>query len=160
MSTDALDELDFGILHLLQEDARHTSPVDMEDRLPVSDTTIRNRIEKLEERGIIEGYVPLIDYEKAGFPLRVKFACTAPVQERSSLAEEALQLSHVVDVEEMLSARENIRILVVTNHAENLHDVTSRIDALGLTIERESLLRRIHRRPFNHFGEQMVSSED
>lgn len=159
MPTDALDELDFGILHLLQEDARHTSPVDMEDRLPVSDTTIRNRIEKMEERGIIEGYVPVIDYEKAGFPLRVKLTCTAAAQDRATLAEEALQLPHVVDVEEMLSARENVRILVVTNHAEDLNEVTSRIDALGLTIERESLLRRIHRRPFNHFGESTVASE-
>ncbi|QLG28812.1 winged helix-turn-helix transcriptional regulator [Halorarum halophilum] len=159
MSTDALDELDFGILHLLQEDARNISPVDMEDELPVSDTTIRNRIEKLEERGIIEGYVPLINYEKAGFPLRVKFACTAPVQERSDLAEEALELHNVVDVEEMLSAHENVQILVVTDHADGLHEVTSQIDALGLTIERESLVRRIHRRPFNHFGEHMVSGE-
>ncbi|QLG28324.1 AsnC family transcriptional regulator [Halorarum halophilum] len=157
MSTDPLDELDFGILHLLQEDARHISPVDMEDELPVSDTTIRNRIEKLEDRGIIEGYVPLIDYEKAGFPLRVKFVCTAPVKERAKLAEEALELHNVVDVEEMLSARENVRIMVVTNHSEDLHEVTERIDDLGLTIEREGLVRRIHRRPFNHFGEHMVS---
>ncbi|QLG29812.1 Lrp/AsnC family transcriptional regulator (plasmid) [Halorarum halophilum] len=159
MLTDALDELDFGILHLLQEDARHTSPVDMQELLPVSDTTIRNRIEKLEEREIIEGYVPLIDYEKSGFPLRIKFICTAPVKERETLAEEALELHNVVDVEELLSARENIRILVVTNHSEDLHDVTERISDLGLTIEREGLVRRIHRRPFNHFGEHMVSKK-
>ncbi|QLG63307.1 Lrp/AsnC family transcriptional regulator [Halorarum salinum] len=159
MSTDALDELDFGILHLLQEDARNTSPVDMEELLPVSDTTIRNRIEKLEERGVIKGYVPLIDYEAAGFPLRVKLVCTAPVRERSALAGEVLQLSHVVDVEEMLSARENIRVQVVTNKSEELNEVTSQLDALGLTIERESILRETHSRPFNHFGENMVSNE-
>ena len=159
MPTDALDELDFGILHLLQGDARNTSPVDMEKRLPVSDTTIRNRIGKLEERGIIKGYVPLIDYEKAGFPLRVKITCTAPVQERAELAKEVLELPHVVDVEEMLSARENVRLLVVTNKAEELNGVTSRIDDLGLTIEREGLLQAIHTRPFNHFGEHMVSEE-
>lgn len=159
MPTDALDELDFGILHLLQEDARHTSPVDMAKKLPVTDTTIRNRIEGLEERGIIKGYAPLIDYEKASFPLRVKFTCTAPVQNRAKLAEEALELSHVVHVEEMLSASENIRILVVTNQAEELNEITSRIDDMGLTIERESLLRRIHTRPFNHFGGSIVSDE-
>lgn len=157
MSSDALDELDFGILHLLQQDARNTSPVDMADRLPVTDTTIRNRIEKLEQRGVIEGYVPLVDYEAAGFPLRVKFSCTAPVRERADLAERALELPHVVDVEEMLTARENVRILVVTNRTEELNEVTSRIDDLGLAIERESLLRRSITRPFNHFGEEAVS---
>jgi DNA-binding Lrp family transcriptional regulator len=159
MSTDALDELDFGILHLLQGDARHTSPVDMAAKLPVTDTTIRNRIEKLEERGIIEGYVPVIGYEKAGFQLRVKFTCTAPVQDRADIAEGALELPNVVHVEEMLSASENIRILVVTNQAEKLNEITSRIDAMGLTIERESLMRRAHNRPFNHFGENMVTRE-
>lgn len=159
MPTDALDELDFGILHLLQGDARHTSPVDMAKQLPVTDTTIRNRIEKLEERGIIEGYVPLINYENAGFPLRVKFTCTAPAQDRARIAEDALELPHVVHVEEMLSATENIRILVVTNRAEELNDISSRIDEMGLTIERESLLRRIYTRPFNHFGESIVSGD-
>lgn len=157
MPTDALDELDFGILHLLQEDARHTSPVDMAKKLPVTDTTVRNRIEKLEERGIIEGYVPLLNYEKAGFQLRVKFTCTAPVQDRAEIAEEALTLPHVVHVEEMLSATENIRIMVVTNESDKLNDITSRMDAMGLTIERESLVRRIHTQPFNHFGENFVS---
>lgn len=160
MTTDALDELDFGILHLLQGDARNTTPIDMEKQLPVTDTTIRNRIEKLEELGIIEGYVPLLDYEKAGFPLRVKFTCTAPVQERSRIADEALELPHVVHVEEMLSARENVRILVVTNQSEDLNEITSRIDDLGLTIETESLLRHIKTRPFNHFGESVVSGEE
>ena len=159
MSTDELDELDFGILHLLQQDARHTTPIDMAKRLPVTDTTIRNRIEKLEDRGIIEGYVPLLNYEKAGFPLRVKFTCTAPVLERSRIADEAIELPHVVNVEEMLSARENVRILVVTDNAEDLNVVTSRIDDLGLTIETECLLREIKTRPFNHFGSDEVSDE-
>lgn len=157
MPTDELDELDFGILHLLQQDARHMTPIDMEEQLPVTDTTIRNRIEKLEERGIIEGYVPSINYEKAGFPLRVKFTCTAPIQERSRIAEEALELPHVVHVEEMLSSRENVRILVVTDQSEDLNEIASGIVDLGLTIETECLLRHIKSRPFNHFGENMVS---
>lgn len=160
MTTDALDELDFGILHLLQQDARHTTPIDMAEKLPVTDTTVRNRIEKMEELGIIEGYIPLLNYEKAGFPLRVKFTCTAPVQERSRIADEALTLPHVVHVEEMLSSRENIRILIVTNQSEELNDIASRIADLGLTIETESLLRRLETQPFNHFGENMVSGEE
>lgn len=157
MATDPLDELDYGILQLLQRDARNTTPIDMAELLPVTDTTIRNRIEKMEERGTIDGYVPRIDYEAAGFPLRVQFTCTAPADERSNLVEEVLEISHVVEVEEMLSARDNIEILVVTNKAEELNKVTTEIDNLGLTIERERLLRRIHSRPFNHFGSEVVS---
>lgn len=160
MSTDALDELDFGILQLLQRDARHTTPGDMAERLPVTDTTVRNRIQKLEERGVIEGYVPVLDYEKAGFPLRVKFTCTAPVQERSRIAAEALEIPHVVHVEEMLSAYDNVRILTVTDNSEDLNEIASRIDDLGVTIESESLLRHLRTRPFDHYGEDAVDSEE
>lgn len=159
MRGEDLDEIDYGILHLLQGDARNLTPVDMAKELPVSDTTIRNRIEKMEDLGIIEGYVPVINYEHAGFPLRLQFICTAPVGQRTELAEEALQLSHIVRVDEMLTARENVRPLAVTNDSEEIGKVAERIDDLGLTIERECLLRYEHVRPFNHFGEHMVSNE-
>ncbi|WP_247002159.1 Lrp/AsnC family transcriptional regulator [Halosolutus gelatinilyticus] len=159
MAADGLDELDYGILHLLQQNARDQTPVDMADNLPVSDTTIRNRIKNLEEQGVIEGYVPVINYEKAGFPIRLQFSCTAPTQDRSEIAEEVLQLPHIVAVDEMLSAKENIRLLAITNTAEEINEIASVLDDLPLTIERETLLRKSHLRPFNHFGEEVVSSE-
>ncbi len=154
-----LDEVDYGILHLLQSDARNQTPVDMAESLPVSAQTVRNRIEKLEDRGVIEGYVPVIDYEEAGFPMRVKFACTAPVDRRAELAEAALEIDNVVNVEEMLSARRNLLPLAVTRSAEEITAVTEALDDLGLRIESERLLRTRHCRPFDHFGEDAVSQE-
>lgn len=154
-----LDEIDYGILHLLQEDARHQTPVDIADHLPVSAQTIRNRIDNMEERGVIEGYVPVINYQSAGFPIRLEFTCTAPVQRRQELAEKVLELPHIVRVEEMLSARENLRPLAVTNNSEEINEIASELDALGLTIEDERLIRHGHKQPFNHFGEKIVSEE-
>lgn len=159
MDTETLDELDMSILHLLQEDARHETPVDIAEKLPVTDQTVRNRIQDLEERGIIEGYAPNINYEKAGFPIRLQFTCTAPVQERAELAEAALEISNVVRVEEMLSAKENVQVLAIAREAEVLNEITEQLDELGLTIESERLQRRGHLRPFNHFGTNMISSE-
>lgn len=154
-----LDELDHGILQLLQQDARNETPVDMAERLPVSDQTVRNRIEKMEDQGVIEGYVPVINYEKAGFPIRLQFSCTAPVRERERLAEEALQIPNMVRVEEMLSAKENLLPLAVTRDSEEINSITSALDGLGLTVESERLLRFAHVRPFNHFGESMITEE-
>ncbi|WP_436347380.1 Lrp/AsnC family transcriptional regulator [Natronorubrum sp. FCH18a] len=159
MAADGLDEIDYGILHLLQQNARSTTPVDMATQLPVTDTTIRNRIERLEEKGVIEGYVPIIDYEAAGFPMRLQFSCTAPTNKREEIAERALELPNVVKVDEMLSARENIRVLAVASTTEEVNEIAARLDELPLTIERESLLRKERIRPFNHFGEQVVSEE-
>lgn len=159
MPTDELDEIDFGILHLLQKNARETTTVDMAEQLSVTDQTIRNRIEKLEERGVIEGYYTKINYEKAGFQIRIRFTCTAAVQERKALAAEALQLHNIVRVEETLGAEENVRPLAVTNSAEEISDVAADLDELGLTIESQHLVSDERVRPFNHFGEGIVSSK-
>ncbi|RDI71674.1 Lrp/AsnC family transcriptional regulator [Halopelagius longus] len=157
MSAEGLDEIDLGILHLLQEDARNYTPVDMAKQLPVSDQTVRNRIEKMERMGVLEGYVPVIDYQNAGFPIRLEFCCTAPVQRREELAQAALEIDHVVRVEEMLSAQENVRVLAVSNDSEEINDIATQIDNLGLTIVSERLRRRTYIQPFNHFGAGIVS---
>lgn len=154
-----LDEIDYGILHLLQEDARNRTPGDMAEHLPVSGQTVRNRIGKLEDQGVIEGYVPIINYEKAGFPIRLQFSCTAPPRRRQEFVEEVLEIPHVVRVEEMLSAKENVRPLAVTDEAEDINRITAELDALGLTIESEQLMRYAYMQPFDHFGESVVSEE-
>lgn len=154
-----LDDIDYGILQMLQRDARHLTPVDMAERLPVTDQTIRNRIENMEAEGVIEGYVPVIDYQRAEFSIRLQYVCSAPVRRRDELAERALEIANVVRVEEMLSARENLQILAVTDNSEEINTITEELDGLGLTIESERLMRYAHSRPFNHFGVGMVSEE-
>lgn len=154
-----LDGLAFKILHYLQTDARNQTPVDMADELPVSAQTIRNRIEKMEDAGVIEGYVPIINYEKAGFPIRLQFTCTAPIGQREELAEAALEIPHMVRVEEMLSGNENVRPMAVTKSSEEINNITTALDDLGLSIERERLQRHEYVRPFNHFGAEMAPDE-
>lgn len=160
MAADGLDEIDYGILHLLQQNARATTPVDMAEQLPVTDTTIRNRIEQLEDDGVIEGYVPIIDYEKAGFPIRLQFSCTAATEDRHEVAGRALELPHVVKVDEMLSARENIQALAVANNTEEVNEITAQLDDLPLTIERERLLRKTRSRPFDYFAGDVVQESE
>lgn len=58
MFASELDEIDRATLRLLGEDARNTTPVDIARQLPVSDGAVRNRIERMEETGVIEGYLP------------------------------------------------------------------------------------------------------
>lgn len=48
-----LDEVDRGILYLLQKDARHNTNKEIGDAVGVSPGTVRNRIENLEEAGVI-----------------------------------------------------------------------------------------------------------
>ncbi|MFC7139362.1 Lrp/AsnC family transcriptional regulator [Halosimplex aquaticum] len=154
-----LDEIDYGILQLLQRDARNTTPVDMADQLPVSAQTIRNRISGLQDNDVIEGYVPIINYENAGFPIRLRFVCTAPVKERSDLATEALEISNVVHVQEILSGKENLHVVAVTNSSEEITEIAESLSELGLRLESERLMGKSHHRPFNHFGTDIVDEQ-
>ena len=65
-----MDALDNSIVKLLNENAR-VSYREVARELKVSLSTISNRIKKLEDIGIIEGYIPIINPEKIGYDLTV-----------------------------------------------------------------------------------------
>ncbi|WP_267643849.1 Lrp/AsnC family transcriptional regulator, partial [Haloarchaeobius amylolyticus] len=120
MGSISLDEVDRGILFALQEDARNTTIDEIAQQVEVSPSTVRNRIDRLEDEGIIEGYYIKVDYEKAAFPLHVLFTCSAPTEERESLAREALESRGVVDVREMLTSKRNLFIEAVATDTQDL----------------------------------------
>lgn len=159
MPPEPLDEVDRGILHLLQEDARHLTRVDMAERLGVSDGTVRNRIQRMEENGVIEGYVPTLNYAAAGFPLQIVFGCSVPVTERAEKAARALELRGVVDIREMMTPSENIRVVVAATHTDDISRTAMALEELGLELDSEELMRHQYVRPFNHFGVEAVGAE-
>lgn len=64
-SNSTLDEIDAGILRILQEDCR--TPLDqIADQLRVPKSTIHYRIKRLESEGIIEGYYARVNHAKLG----------------------------------------------------------------------------------------------
>lgn len=70
MSGNKLDEIDIRILNLLQQDAR--MGISKIGRIVgLSDSPVSNRIEKMEEAGIIKRYVTLLDREKTSRPVMV-----------------------------------------------------------------------------------------
>ena len=155
-----LDEVDRAILQLLQRDARNLTAVDIAEKVGVSDGTVRNRIEKLEARSVIEGYVPVIDYELAGYPLQIRIMCTAPIVEREDLAREALRIEGVVEVHEVMTGQRNVEVKAVAPRHDDVTRVALALDELGLDVESEELIRHHYFRPFNHFGTEDVSNGD
>jgi len=65
-----LDEIDRKILRLLREDA-HLTTQEIADRVGLSQTPCWSRIRRLEETGVIAGYVALLSPDKIGRPLSV-----------------------------------------------------------------------------------------
>lgn len=133
-STYVLDDVDRGVLYALQRDARNTTAGEIADEVDVSASTVRNRIANLENHGVIEGYYPKIDYERAGYALRTLFVATAPAQDRGKLATEALSVPGVVDVREMLTSHRNLYIEAVATSTRDLAQMTNQLTDIGLEI--------------------------
>jgi len=51
-----IDEVDRSILHQLQLNARQTD-TEIAEKVDVTSTTVRNRLDKLEDGGVIRGYL-------------------------------------------------------------------------------------------------------
>lgn len=63
-----IDDIDRDIIRILQDNAR-TSYREIQDKLGISIGTIHNRIAKLKEKNIIEGYTIRLNNTKLGYKL-------------------------------------------------------------------------------------------
>lgn len=151
MTLRGIDDLDRRILYTLQEDARHASSRDIAARTGVSASTVRKRIKRLEDEGVLAGYRAVVDYERAGYQLHVQVVCTAPVAERDTLAAEALAVPGVVGVRGLATGERNVVVTVVGDDGDDLTRIVTELNTLGLTILEEELVRSDAARPFSGF---------
>lgn len=154
MVRQALDELDRHIIYTLQTEARHTSSSDIADQMDVSASTVRNRIARLEESGIIRGYHADIDYEAAGFQLYTLIVCTAPIDEREQLAKDTLAITGVVEVQEVMTGEENVLVSVVGEDGDDLSRIGRELSDIGLHIADEDVIRNHHSHAYHRFNQQ------
>lgn len=143
MPGEELDAVDREILALLQSDARR-SATDIGDRVGVSDTTVLNRIERLEEEDVLADYRAVVDYERAGFHRPFLFICTVPIAEREAMAERVLQVPGVVRVVERMTGQENLLVEAVGEEAEDVTTIARTLDELGVSVVDEMAVRTVH----------------
>jgi len=146
-----LDSIDRSILYYLQQDARRTSSSDIAEQLDLSPSTVRTRINKLEENGIIRGYHIDIDYDLAGYPLYTKIICTAPVPKRDALANRARKIDGVTAVREIMTGKRNVYVNAIGQTHDDLNRIASELDDLGLDIVDEQIIRDEYVCPYHGF---------
>lgn len=73
------------ILHEIQADAKLTN-LALAERVNLSESACLRRVRRLEEAGMIRGYVGLVDQTRAGFPDNVFVQITLHSQQRDDLA--------------------------------------------------------------------------
>ena len=151
METVDLDYIDRCILHSLQEDARRMSASTIAERLDVSARTVRNRIDKLEKSGVINGYHLDVNYEIAGYQLHTMVVCTAPIEGREEIAKEAVDVPGVINVREIMAGDQNLLVEVVGTDGDDLSRITSDLNDLGLHINDEDIIRNEYESQFHEF---------
>lgn len=79
-----LDRIDRAILHELQLDGR-VSNVKLAERVNLSESACLRRVKRLEDAGVIEGYIMLINQMAVGLPSNVFVEITLNRQQREDL---------------------------------------------------------------------------
>lgn len=144
---------------MLQLDAQKNTVREIANAVGVSAGTVRNRIEKLESAGILRGYIPDIDYERAGYQLTILFTCTASAPSEA-LAETLLDQHGVVTVRTLLTGTENYHVTVVGTDTDDVSSIADSIRECDLAIVRADVIDEEVVQPFTHFGQNVSEADD
>lgn len=146
----SLDEIDRGVLYHLQIDAQQ--PVsEIAGALGVANNTVRNRIRKLRDAGIIQGFAIDIDYGLADIQHHYLIVGTVPVGDRERIAEQAGDIPGIVRSMTVMTGHQNVLVEAVASSRGELSDIASALYDLGLVIEREHLIWSVRTQPFSGF---------
>ena len=147
-----IDTVDEQILYYLTEEARHTSAPDIAEKVDVSAPTVRNRIRRLEEKGVIRGYHADVDYQNVGGRLTNHYVCSTGNRDREEMAQRVLDVPGVITVREIMSGKGDLRISVVGTDTDDLTRIAQGLLSLGIEIDDEDLIHREYFRPYAPFG--------
>jgi len=147
-----LDEIDQRVIHALMSDARNTTATSIAEGLNVSGETVRNRIERLENEGVIQGYTATVDFERAGGRLMSVYMCTVPAADREQLALAARSIPGVVNVRVLMAGRRDLQVVAVGEDTEDLREIARSLSELDIQIEDEELVQTEIRSPYGPFA--------
>ena len=159
MVSKELDNVDKGILYLLQKDARRYTTEDMAEKVGVSSSTVANRINRLEERDVILGYHPIITYSETGLGHHLLVTATVPLRDREKMLDDIMEVSGIVSIRELLTNNENLSLEVVGLTSEDIEDSLETLDSLDVDIERMEMMKQEQVNPYNHFGKEFAEED-
>jgi len=120
-----LDRLDRAILHQLQQDARISNTA-LAEKIGLSESATLRRVRRLEESGLLRGYVGLVDQSAAGYPDNVFVQITLTGQQHDKLATFESAVKKIPEVMEcyLMSGESDYLLRVIVADArdyEQLH---------------------------------------
>ena len=122
-----VDRVDRHLLHELQQNAKLTNSA-LAERVSLSESACLRRVRRLEESGMLCGYVALVDQSKAGYPDNVFVTITLESQQQADLAAFEREVGSLPEVMEchMMSGEADYLLRVIVNDARDYERIHSR----------------------------------
>lgn len=139
-----MDAIDRRIVNVLQDDGRMTN-ADLADRIHLSPSACLRRVRRLEDEGVIERYVMLVDQAAIGKPASIFVEVTLSSQNERTLQAFESAVVECPDIMEcyLMSGDADYLLRVVAGDAtdyERVHKIVARLP--GLARARSSFVLR------------------
>lgn len=129
----SIDEIDATILELLQQDGRMKRS-DVADEVDLSISAVSERMRKLEERGVIQGYKAIVDPKRLHLDITAFIRVSVDGSEQyPAFVEEVEDMDEVLEVHSITGAGSHV-MKVRTKNTTALERFLSQIQAIpGVT---------------------------
>lgn len=134
-----MEALDRSIVQLLAEDGR-MSFTDLGKQTGLSTSAVHQRVRRLEDRGVIQGYRARVDYAEAGLPLTALISVTPFDPAAPDDVPERLQHLHEIDSCYSVAGEESYVLLVRVASPLALEDLLARIRAASNVTSRTTVV--------------------
>ncbi|QDQ81636.1 Lrp/AsnC family transcriptional regulator [Paraburkholderia megapolitana] len=126
-----MDDLDWKVLSLLQQNARITYTA-LARQVHLSVPAVTERVKRLEEDGVIDGYVARVNPAMAGYAVSALVGITVPQPAKTKFLNFLETISEVLECHHVTGADSYVMRLVATNMAD-LERLIERINLYGET---------------------------
>lgn len=124
-----IDSLNNHILQCLQEDARQSNTA-IAKKVGVSSPAVGERIRKMEDAGILQGYKAIVNQEAMGYQLKAIITIRAFMGKLKPFIENVKKWEEVVNCYR-ITGNENIVMEVVLRNQKHLEELIDRVITYG-----------------------------
>ncbi|MFH0748759.1 MAG: Lrp/AsnC family transcriptional regulator [Candidatus Bathyarchaeota archaeon] len=125
---EALDKTDYKILHKLQANSQ-ISYEELGKSVNLAESTVRYRVKKLEEQGIIHSYMTVLDAKKLGFDLFIFSELDVEAGKEQLVAQKLQKFKNVIGLFSVSGPPDMIAIILARDNGE-LAEIVRKIRAI------------------------------
>ena len=129
---EVVDAMNRRILNLLQLDGK-TTTAEIARRLRRSESSIRERIRRMEAKGIIRGYFACVDKRALGYRSEAFVFCNINPREQASLMDKFLQMKQIIGIFHVSGAKRLLLKAAARNNQELRAFIHNTLIPMGLS---------------------------